>query len=197
MQIDAFDRSAIGSGLRGRNRRSRRIVLKGQDNCQNHISFLFPVGRSVAIVIVVSRMLVGIMLVVDVMLVLVVTDVEVKVEEVGARLTVPMPVAGSLQPETTDEDGRDRADDRARLPGISDQGPSEVLHCLIITERNRWTWNLFDDRVTLRTYARLQVDGSVAKGDSLLEAEIGEFGNSVDLRRFSRTVAPSTDVCSG
>ncbi len=147
-QIDTVDRSAIGSGLRGRNRRSRRIVLKGQDNCQNHISFLFPVGRSVAIVVVVSRMLV-------------VTDVEVKVEEVGARLTVPMPVAGSLQPETTDEDGRDRADDRARLPGISDQGSAEVLHFLIITERNRWTWTCKYDRSEHHSRYRLLRDRSV------------------------------------
>lgn len=43
-------------------------------------------------------------------------------------------------------------------------------------------WNLFDDRVILRTYAQLQLDGTHAGGDDLIEAEIGNLGTSVDLR---------------
>ncbi|RLE32410.1 MAG: hypothetical protein DRJ61_09530 [Acidobacteria bacterium] len=47
------------------------------------------------------------------------------------------------------------------------------------------TWDLFDDRVTLRAYARVQVDGSLAAGDSSFEAGIGELRNSVKIRRFT------------
>lgn len=47
------------------------------------------------------------------------------------------------------------------------------------------TWNLFDDRVILRAYVRVQVDGSLANGDSALEAEFGELRDSVKLRRFT------------
>ncbi len=47
------------------------------------------------------------------------------------------------------------------------------------------TWDLFDDRVTLRAYARVQIDGSLANGDSSLEAEVGELRDSVKMRRFT------------
>jgi phosphate-selective porin OprO/OprP len=46
-------------------------------------------------------------------------------------------------------------------------------------------WNLFGDRVILRAYAQLQVDGTYAVGDDLIEAEIGELESSIDLRMLT------------
>jgi phosphate-selective porin OprO/OprP len=43
-------------------------------------------------------------------------------------------------------------------------------------------WKLFHGRVIFRGYAQLQADGTLAEGDDLIEAEIGNLESSVDLR---------------
>lgn len=147
-QIHAFHRRAIGSALWGGNSRScRRIVVKGQGNRQNRSSFLLVVGWRVVIVIVfvVSRMLVGGLFVLvavmsvlgAMMFVLVVTNVEVEVEEGGAVSPVPMPVTGSLQTETADADNNGGCQNRSRQAGQSEYGAAEVSHVLILTDRTR------------------------------------------------------------
>ena len=96
--------------------------MNGVGDRENRHSFLVFFGRSVVIVIVVSRVIVA------VNLVIVVTDVEVEVEEAGANLTVAVPVAGGMETKTTDTDGGHHAQDRAGQPGISDHGSAEAPH---------------------------------------------------------------------
>ena len=122
-QIHAFDRRAIGNGLRrGYRWRGRRNVLNGMGDRENRRSFPVFVGGSVVIVIVMGRVIVA------VTLVIVIADVEVKVEEAGAKLAVAVPVLGGVETETAGTDDGDHPQDRAGQPGTSDHGSAETSH---------------------------------------------------------------------
>ena len=84
--------------------------------------------------------------------------------------------------ETAEDDGETPA---ATEPDYAKGNAKEKWGVFVDAWRGLSTWDLFDDRVTLRVYARIQVDGSVANGDSSLEAEIGELRDSVKVRRFT------------
>ncbi len=66
--------------------------------------------------------------IVAVNLVIVIADVEVEVEEAGAKLTVAVPVLGSVETETSGTDNCHHAQDRAGQPGASDYGSEETSH---------------------------------------------------------------------
>ena len=72
--------------------------------------------------IVMGRMIVA------VTLVLVIADVEVKMEEAGAKLAVAVPVAGGVETETADTHDSRYTQDRTGQPGASDHGSAETSH---------------------------------------------------------------------
>ena len=98
--------------------------MKGLGDCEHSLSQLLRVGRGVVIVIVVSRMIV-----------VVLTDMEVEVEEAGAELAVAMPVAGGVQADPADADNTGDRQSRPRPLGKADHGTAEALHVLILTDR--------------------------------------------------------------
>jgi hypothetical protein len=105
--------------------------LNGVGDRQNRRALPWSIGRSVVIVVVVSRVIM------TAMFVLVVAEMEVEVEETGAEFPVPMPVAGCVKTETTDTNDGDHPQDPAHLPGTSDHDSAEVLHLapgLILTD---------------------------------------------------------------
>jgi len=71
--------------------------VKGLGDREDGRALPIRVGRVFVIVtvIVVSRVIVTVL-----------ADVEVEVEEAGAEFSVPMPIAGRVETETTDADGR-------------------------------------------------------------------------------------------
>ena len=74
------------------------------------------------IAIIMSRVIVA------VNLVIVIADVEVKMEEAGAKLTVAVPVLGCVETETTGTDDGGHPQDRAGQPGTWDHGSAETSH---------------------------------------------------------------------
>ncbi len=84
--------------------------------------------------------------------------------------------------EPLDYDGGTPA---ATEPDFAEGTAKEKWGIFVDAWRGLSTWDLYDDRVTLRVYARIQVDGSLANGDSSLEAEVGELRDSVKVRRFT------------
>lgn len=104
-----------------------------------------------------------------------VTEEEVSAEEVpGSQLT-------SDQPPIVDSEGHSAAGE----PDFAQGSAKDKWKAFIHAWRGLSTWNLFDDRVTLRVYARLQIDGSLAAGDTGIETEIGELRDSLKVRRFT------------
>ena len=86
----------------------------------------------------------------------------------------------------TDEPAKDNGETPAKAESDFAKGTArEKWGAFIDAWRGLSTWNLFDDRVTLRAYVRIQIDGTVANGDNSFEAEFGELGNAVDVRRFT------------
>ena len=109
----------------GGDRRScRRIVKKGLSDGEDRRTLLFCVDRSVVVVIVMGRMIVAVF-----------SDMEVEVEETGAKRAVPMPIAGGVQAQTADADGRSQRHDRAGQPGTSDHGSTKASHLGILLDR--------------------------------------------------------------
>ncbi len=106
-------------------------------------------------------------------------DPEAAAEEPQSPPSTPDQTAAATPAE---DDGKTPA---PAEPNFASGTAKEKWRAMINAWRGLSTWNLFDDRVTLRAYARLQIDGSVAKGDSALEAEFGELRDSVRLRRFT------------
>jgi len=86
-------------------------------DCQYSGSSLLAVGRRIVIVAIVSRMIVAVL-----------SDVEMEVEEAGAELPVPMPVAGRMQAETADEDDKCDSQGRASQAGQAVHGSAEASH---------------------------------------------------------------------
>lgn len=79
-------------------------------------------------------------------------------------------------------------------------GEPDAVETKYLTAKEKWglfvdatqglaTWNLFDDRVTLRAYMRFQADATASKGDDAL----GDLGNSVNARRFSLAATGTID----
>jgi len=50
--------------------------------------------------------------------------------------------------------------------------------------RGLLVWDFFDGRLTVRAHARTQVDGTMARANSLLEQTTGPLGESINLRRL-------------
>ncbi len=65
-----------------------------------------------------------------------------------------------------------------------DESARVKLKRFLDASRGLTMWNLFDDRVTVRMYARLQVDGTVPREDEQLEARFGTQDDSLDVRRL-------------
>jgi len=81
------------------------------------------------------------------------------------------------QPDAPTANQADTAE-KSELPDYAKGTAKEKTKRLADAVRGLVTWNLFDDRVTVRAYARVQVDGTVANGDDALEAG-DELGHDV------------------
>jgi len=98
--------------------------VQGLRDCEDGGALLLRVGRGVVIMIVASWMIV-----------VVLTDMEMEVEESCAELSVPMPVAGGVQADPADADNTGDRQSRPRPLGKADHGTAEALHVLILTDR--------------------------------------------------------------
>lgn len=116
-------------------------------------------------------------------------DPEATAEEViSDEVVTEEPQSSPVTPDQTDAavpEDYDGETPAATEPDFAEGTAKEKWGALVDAWRGLSTWNLFDDRVTLRGYARIQFDGSVAQGDSALEAEVGELRDSVKVRRFT------------
>ena len=122
-ETDDFDRREFAGGFGGGYRRwRRRSVVKSVDDRESGRALLIPVGRGVVIMMVASRMSVA------AMLVAVIADVEVEVEEAGAELAMPVPIAGGVEAETADEDQNNQTKGRSGSPEDPNHGSAKTLH---------------------------------------------------------------------
>ena len=102
----------------------------------------------------------------------------------------------STSPEGPEASPAPEEDDGAQaseLPDYAKGSAKEKWHRFADSVRGLVTWDLFDERVTVRAYARVQVDGTVANGDDALESVFGELGNSFSLRRFTLSADGTID----
>jgi phosphate-selective porin OprO/OprP len=63
--------------------------------------------------------------------------------------------------------------------------PSEKWNTFKDGFRGLLVWDFFDGRLTIRTHARIQIEGTLARADDKMVQTIGALDNSFDVRRFS------------
>lgn len=85
-------------------------------------------------------------------------------------------------PELTDEEVTTALLDR--YPEAADKSAKEKLGVFRDAIRGLLVWDFFDGKLTVRGHTRIQVDATLANGDSTFEDFYGEADSGVDLRRL-------------
>jgi phosphate-selective porin OprO/OprP len=117
----------------------------------------------------------------------------------GGQEPEPAPVATASHPEAyaPDEDDAPQTETATienepktaeltdKEVALANQSFSEKWRTFRQASQGLLVWDLFDGRVTIRSHARVKVDGTAARGNDTFEAFYGELGESLDFRELS------------
>jgi len=118
------------------------------------------------------------------------TRLERHLAAAAIALTIVVPTVGAQGPEPSDEPkeaSTEQPEPASTTEGDGDETQGsygELWREFVDATRGLTTWDLLNDRLTLRVYVRLQIDATVAQANSSLEETVGNLDDGMNVRRF-------------